>query len=166
LSDSNDDRVLRPTRIDIPAEVRLHLIQLLNQTLACATDLRSHVKQAFWNVKGRESSVLRMLFKAIASELEDYADLVADRIVVLGGLALVTAREAASHSSLLEYPSHITNGEAYIVALAERFAQYGRAVRSGISQAADVEDSVTVAIYTDILRGIDKQLSCLEAHLR
>ena len=102
----------------------------------------------------------------MACELEEYADLVADRIAVLGGLVLGTARAASVHSALLEYPGDITDGEAHVVALAERFAQCGKAVRSAISKAADVEDTVTAAIYTDISRGFDKRLSLLEAHLR
>jgi starvation-inducible DNA-binding protein len=166
LSDSNDDTVLRPTRLDIPVEIRLHLIQLMNQSLACTTDLRSQVKQAFWNVNGKESLGIRALFKRIASELEDYTDLLADRIKVMGGLVLVTTRVAASQSALPEYPGDITEAEAHVLALADRFAQCAKAIRYGISQAADVEDTVTAAIYTDISRGIDKRLSCLEGHLR
>jgi starvation-inducible DNA-binding protein len=138
----------------------------MNQTLASTTDLRSQVKQAFWNVKGKESSGFRALFMRIATELEEYADLLADRITVMGGLALGIARVTASQSGLPEYPSNITDAEAHVLALAERFALCGKTIRHGISQAGDVEDAVTAAIYTDISRGIDRRLSCLEAHLR
>ena len=163
MSDGNDDTMLRATRLDIPVEIRVHLIHLMNQTLASTTDLRSQVKQASWNAKGRESSGFRGLFKRIVSELEEYADLLADRITVTGGLALGTARVVASQSALPEYPGDITDAGEHILALADRFVQCGKAIRYGISQAADVEDSVTGAIYTDISRGIDQRLSCLEA---
>ena len=53
MSDRDGHPVLHPTRIDIPPEIRLYLITLLNQTLACTVDLRSQVKQASWNVKGQ-----------------------------------------------------------------------------------------------------------------
>jgi starvation-inducible DNA-binding protein len=165
VGDSKDETVLRPTRLDIPVEIRVYLIQLMNQTLASTTDLRSQVKQACWNVKGKESSGVHRLFKKIAAELEDYSDLLADRITTIGGLALGTARVTASQSALPEYPSNITDAEAHVSALAERFAECAKAFRYGISQACDVEDAVTAAIYTDIARGIDKRLSCLEAHL-
>jgi hypothetical protein len=36
---------LHPMRMDIPAEIRRCVMTLLNQTLACTADLRSHVKQ-------------------------------------------------------------------------------------------------------------------------
>jgi starvation-inducible DNA-binding protein len=147
-------------------EIRLHLIQLMNHTLACTIDLRSQVKHVFWNIRGKQASGVRVLFKGILSDLEEYADLLADRIAVMGGSVLVTTRAVASQSALPEYPGDTMDAEAHVLALADRFAQCGKAVRYGISQAADVEDTVTAAIYTDISRGIDKRLSCLEVHLR
>ena len=56
MSESEHHPFLYPTRIDLPPEIRLYLITLFNQTLACTVDLRSQVKQAVWNVKGKECS--------------------------------------------------------------------------------------------------------------
>ena len=44
-----------PVRHDRPPEIRLYMIQLLNQTLTCTVDLHSQVKQACWNVKGTDN---------------------------------------------------------------------------------------------------------------
>jgi starvation-inducible DNA-binding protein len=156
---------LNPTRIDIPPEIRLYLITLLNQTLACTVDLRSQVKQASWNVKGKEGSQLHGLFDTIAIELDAYADLIAERLVGLGGVALGTVRTAATQSTLPEYPGDIAAGDAHALALAERFAPYTTAIRDAIAHAADVGDANTAAIYTDISRGVDRRLQFLEAHL-
>src|ERR687884_382338 len=128
---------LHPTRIDIPPEIRLYLIRLLNQTLACTVDLRSQVKQASWNVKGKEGAQLRAVFATMATELDAYADLMADRLVGLGGVALGTARTAATQSALPEYPRNIASGDAHALALAERFAPYAAAMRDAIVHAAD-----------------------------
>lgn len=156
---------LHPTRMDIPLEIRGYVIQLLNQTLAFTVDLRSHLKQAGWNVRGPDFFPLQTLFTTMASELDAYADLVAERIAVLGGVARGTAHTAAMQSRLAEYPDALMDGHAHVVALAERFAPYARAVRGGIALAADVEDADTAAVYTDISRGVDKRLWGLEAHL-
>ena len=56
MSHRDDHPVLHPTRIDIPLEIRLYLITLLNQTLACTVDLWSQVKQASWNARGKDYS--------------------------------------------------------------------------------------------------------------
>jgi starvation-inducible DNA-binding protein len=141
------------------------VIQLLNQTLACTVDLHSQVKQACWNVKGTDFASLHTLFTTMATELEADTDLVAERIAMLGGIALGTARTAARQSRLTEYPGALVDGTAHVRALAERFAQYAAALRDDITLAADVEDAGSAAVYTDISRGIEKRLWFLEAHL-
>jgi starvation-inducible DNA-binding protein len=158
--------VLFPTRIDLPPEIRVDVIIMLNQALACTVDLRSQVKQACWNVKGKDFIPLHTLFTTIAATLDTYADLVAERIAVLGGVVMGTARLAVSLSQLPEYPSALVEGNDHVVALVERFARYATVMRGGITQAADVEDAGSAAIYTDISRGVDKQLWLLEAHLQ
>ena len=156
--------VLHPTRIDLPPETRLDVIHMLNQTLACTVDLRSHVKQACWNVKGKDFVPLHALFTKIATELDTYADLAAERIAVLGGVVMGTVRTAAVVSQLTEYPA-LVEGADHVAALVEQFAHYAAVMRSGIALAADVEDAGSAAVYTDISRGVDKQLWILEAHL-
>jgi starvation-inducible DNA-binding protein len=165
MNNSDRNQSLHPTGIDLPSEIRLYVITLLNQTLSCTVDLRSHVKQAGWNVRGTDFSPLQALFATMASELEVYADLLAERIAILGGMAMGTARTAAMQSTLPEYPATIVDGTAHVVALAERFANYATAMRGGIALAADVEDADSAAVYTDISRGVDKRLWVLEAHL-
>ena len=165
MSQSDDNQILYSVRIDIPSEIRLYVIQLLNQTLSCTVDLRSQIKQACWNVKGHDLVLLHALFATMATELDAYTDLVAERLVVLGGVARGTVRTAATHSTLPEYPGAIMDGDAHVRALAERFAPYATALRADIAHATDVEDAGSAAIYTDISRGVDKRLWFLEAYL-
>jgi starvation-inducible DNA-binding protein len=165
MSQSDDNQILYSVRIDIPPEIRLYVIQLLQQTLACTVDLRSQIKQACWNVKGHDLVLLHALFATMATELDAYTDLVAERLVVLGGMARGTARMAATHSTLPEYPGAIMDGDAHVRALAERFAPYATALRADIAHATDVEDAGSAALYTDISRGVDKRLGFLEAYL-
>jgi starvation-inducible DNA-binding protein len=165
MNQSDDNQILYSVRIDIPPEIRLYVIQLLQQTLACTVDLRSQIKQACWNVKGHDLVLLHALFATMATELDAYTDLVAERLVVLGGVARGTARTAVMHSTLPEYPGAIMDGDAHVRALAERFAPYATALRADIAHATEVEDAGSAAIYTDISRGVDKRLGFLEAYL-
>jgi starvation-inducible DNA-binding protein len=162
----DDHPFLHPTRSEICLEIRLYLIALLNNSLACTVDLRSHVKQAAWNVKGREFSQLNDLFAKIANELDAYSDLLAERIAVLGGVACGTVRVAAVQSPLPEYPADLTAGSAHVLAVMERVAPYAAALRASITHAADVEEAGTAAVYTEIVRGVEKRLWGLEAYLQ
>ena len=165
MSQSDDTHGLSPVRSDIPPEIRLYVMQLLQQTLACTVDLRSQLKQACWNVKGRDLVLLHALFATMATELDAHIDLVAERLVVLGGVARGTVRTAATHSRLPEYPGAIMDGDAHVQALTECFASYATTLRADIAHAAEVEEAGSAAVYTDISRGIDKRLWFLEAYL-
>lgn len=154
-----------PTRIDLPAEVRTPIIEQLNKTLATTLDLKTQVKQAHWNVKGMNFYQLHELFDELATELEEYVDMVAERVTALAGTAMGTARIAASESVLEEYPYDAISGQDHVVALAERYSAYAAHVRAGIDVSDDLEDKDTADLYTEISRTADMRLWFLEAHL-
>lgn len=163
---SNGHGQLYSTRIDLPADTRSQVIAVLNQTLASTLDLKTQVKQAHWNVKGMDFYQLHELFDQLASELEEYIDLVAERVTALGGLALGTARIAASQSELPEYPFDILAGKDHVTALADRYATYAKSLRENIAKTDDLGDADTADLYTEVSRAIDKRLWFLEAHLQ
>src|SRR5216683_4930778 len=86
------------TENDIPQELRLKLNVLANQGLADAVDLQMQIKQAHWNVKGPHFIGLHELFDQIDEAVESYVDLIAERIVQLGGIAEGTVRVAATRT--------------------------------------------------------------------
>src|SRR5665213_2408960 len=96
---------------------RIQLNALLNQRLASAVDLQLQMKQAHWNVKGPNFIALHELFDQVDEGVEAYVDLIAERIVQLGGIAVGTARVAAARSQLEEYPLSIAEGLAHVDAV-------------------------------------------------
>src|SRR5947208_8621745 len=100
------------TKTDIPADVRVPVIELLNARLADAIDLQTQTKQAHWNVKGPNFIALHELFDKINEDVEDYVYDLAERAVPLGGVAEGTARMAAKRSSLTEYPASAVDGRS------------------------------------------------------
>lgn len=154
------------TSIDIPAETRGPVIELLNKSLASMFDLASHTKQAHWNVKGKDFYQLHLLFDEIAGELFDFVDKLAERVTTLGGYALGTTRMAAEHSTLPEYPVDATTGTDHVSALVERFAMYAAHARAAIDESNELDDQSTADLYTEISRTLDKRLWFLEAHLQ
>jgi starvation-inducible DNA-binding protein len=154
-----------PTRNDLDLQIRTNVASILSVTLATTLDLKTQAKQAHWNVKGINFLQLHELFDELASELEEFVDLVAERISALGGAPLGTARIAAQNSLLPEYPYDIVDGVDHVTALAERYAIYAAHVRVGIEKTATLGDADTSDLYTEISREIDKRLWFLEAHL-
>jgi starvation-inducible DNA-binding protein len=144
--------------------VRTGVIQLLNGRLADCIDLQTQCKQAHWNVKGSSFIGLHKLFDDINSDVEEYVDLIAERIVQLGGVAEGTARCAAERSSLSEYPMDISEGQEHVDALSTALASFGRMCREGIEETSRMGDADTADILTEISRAVDKWLWFVEAH--
>ena len=152
------------TENDISQNRRVEICALLNQRLADAVDLQTQVKQAHWNVKGPHFIGLHELFDKIDEAVEAYVDLIAERIVQLGGIAEGTARVAAERSRLEEYPLDIADGHAHVEAVSKALSTFGREVRKTIDEADELQDADTADMFTEISRGIDKWLWFVEAH--
>ena len=88
------------TRNDLGESVRTQVAEFLNRRLADALDLQGQCKQAHWNVKGPQFIALHKLFDEVYADVEGYVDLLAERIVQLGGVAEGTIRVAAERRSV------------------------------------------------------------------
>ena len=91
-----DPPVSYETENDISPDRRSELVTLMNQRLADAVDLQLQMKQAHWNVKGPNFIALHHLFDEVEADVRDYVDLIAERVVQLGGTAEGTVRISAS----------------------------------------------------------------------
>jgi starvation-inducible DNA-binding protein len=159
-----DSPRLYPTKNDLPEETRIEAIGLLNQRLAESIDLQTQCKQAHWNVKGATFIALHKLFDEINEDVEEYVDLLAERVVQLGGIAEGTVGIVAERSTLAGYPLALTTGGDHVAALSDALATFGRGVRLGIDEMNDLKDADSADILTEISRGVDKWLWFVEAH--
>jgi starvation-inducible DNA-binding protein len=157
-------RKLYPTRNDLRESTRSQVAALLNRRLSDAIDLQTQCKQAHWNVKGPSFIALHKLFDDVYAAVDEYVDLLAERIVQLGGIAEGTARTVAERSELDEYPLDIATGEDHVKALSAAMAAFGSRIRFAINETDELEDADSTDICTEISRGVDKWLWFVEAH--
>jgi starvation-inducible DNA-binding protein len=154
------------TKNDLPAPARGEAVRLLNARLADCIDLQTMCKQAHWNVKGPQFIALHKLFDEINEDVESYVDLLAERVVQLGGIAEGTARVVARRTTLPDYPLILAAGRDHVEALSDALAQFGRSARIGIEEMNELEDAASADILTEICRGVDKWLWFVEAHVQ
>jgi starvation-inducible DNA-binding protein len=152
------------TKNDLPEAARIEIIPLLNQRLADCIDLQTQCKQAHWNVKGPQFIALHKLFDEINEDVEEYVDLLAERIVQLGGIAEGTVGAVAKRTSLIDYPLTLTTGDEHVAALSDALGEFGRTARIAIEEMTELNDADTADILTEISRGTDKWLWFVEAH--
>src|SRR3989441_11229783 len=120
---------LYPTKNDLPEATRVEVIALLNQRLAECIDLQTQCKQAHWNVKGPSFIGLHKLFDEINESVEEYVDLIAERVVQLGGIAEGTIGAVEGRSTLVDYPLTLSSGAEHVAALSDALSGFARAAR-------------------------------------
>ena len=146
----------------LPEDQQVKLVEILNRRLADAIDLQLQSRQAYWNVKGPQFMALRELFDKVAEGVEEYANLIAERIVQLGGKAEGTAHAVAGRTSLDGYLLGSADGNSHIDVLSTTLTDFGKHARYTSEQATELKDADTAAIFTEIARGIDKWLWFVE----
>jgi len=159
-----DTPTMYQTGNNLPLVERTELNTLLNLRLASAIDLQLQLKQAHWNVKGPSFIALHELFDNIGESVEGYVDMIAERIVQLGGTAEGTIRVAAVRSRLDEYPLSLSDGMAHVNMVATALSTFGKQAYTTIGEADELNDAGTADLFTEILRGIDKWQWFVEAH--
>ena len=153
------------THHDQPESRRVAIVALLNQQLADIVDLGLQAKQAHWNVKGPQFAALHALFDEVAGSLAELADEVAERAVVLGGLAQGTLQVLASQSRLAPYPTDALAENEHLRALSSAIARVAASSREAIQAAQKAGDDGTADVFTQVSREIDTLLWKVEAHI-
>lgn len=153
------------THHDQPEARRVEVIALLNRELADVLDLKLQAKQAHWNVKGAQFAALHELFDEVAAGADAIADELAERAVMLGGVARGTLQTITSASRLEAYPLEAFASEEHVWALSGALARVTRSVRDAIAVATAQEDAGTADVLTQASRSLDKLLWQVEAHV-
>ena len=72
---------------DVPDHTRADVLALLNAWLADSIHLMQQTKKAYWKVQETTCTALHTLFDGIVDAADESLDLLAERVMHLGGLA-------------------------------------------------------------------------------
>jgi len=104
-NDGHDPRllpILIQPNIGLESEVRLPIVEILNNSLANESVLSQKTRSAHWNSSGSGNFELNILFETQYKQLDEIADKIAERTRILGGMAISSFKEFLAHSRLEE----------------------------------------------------------------
>jgi starvation-inducible DNA-binding protein len=153
------------THNDTPTNAKKVSTELLNARVADGIDLALITKQAHWNLRGRQFIAVHEMLDKLRTDMDDYNDTMAERVVQLGGIALGTSQIVSKTSKIKAYPTEAASIEQHLKALIERYGQFANDVRKNIDETDDAGDAGTADVFTEVSRGVDKWLWFLEAHI-
>jgi starvation-inducible DNA-binding protein len=151
--------------IALEGNAKSAVIDILNARLADAIDLSLIIKQAHWNLKGREFIAIHEMLDPMRAAVDVHVDVIAERIAQLDGIALGTSQVVAKATKLDAYPTDIRKIPDHLAALANRFATLANQVREDIDNTDEAGDADAADILTAFSRELDKDLWFIKSHL-
>ena len=105
------------------------------------------------------------MFDTLHANVNVHVDVIAERIVALGGAAFGTASIVAEKTTLPAYPTDIRSGRDHADRMSIAFAAFAKVARAAIETADEAGDAITADLFTAVGAQTDKDLWMLDAHL-
>ncbi len=152
--------------LELEEPVRLEMTERLNQLLADTMTLRDMYKKHHWQVAGPTFYQLHLLFDKHFGEQAEIVDTIAERIQLLGGLALAMAADIAETTQIERPPrgreevpvqiSRLLDAHRIIIGQCRELAE--RADKLG-------DDGTNDLVVSDVLRTNELQSWFVSEHL-
>jgi DNA-binding ferritin-like protein len=133
------------------------VIDLLDRHFASAIDLQLRLRSALWNFEDPRLAETRELGTA-ASEIEQFCNLIAERLRALGTAVQATPQWVQVRSFLDPYPPAGAGDEDYISAIERALAKLGHFASQARERAAALRDETTAALFAKLASAIDRQI--------
>jgi starvation-inducible DNA-binding protein len=147
----------------LPHNARHAAVEVLNACLVDSIDLYNATRSAHWNVKGPHFRSLHTMLEEFYTALQGDIDVIAERVVQLGGTAKGTSQLVAGGSRLPPYPTDIYSGEAHLKELTSRYGACSVSIRKAIDETEKVDDPASADLLTGVLENLDKAIWMMEA---
>ncbi len=135
---------------------------LLQRNLVNLIDLALVMKQAHWNVVGRNFRSIHLQLDEIIASVRDASDEVAERISTLGIAPDGRAETVASESELADYPRDFVKVPETIELVANATKTTIDSLRSAIEKLGDL-DPISEDMCIGISASLEKHLWMLQA---
>jgi starvation-inducible DNA-binding protein len=141
-------------------------VTMLNQVLADTITLYNLYKKHHWQVAGSTFYQLHLLFDKNAEEVLESVDLIAERIQMLGGVALGMPFDVVERTKIERPPQGVECVPGMLARTVEAHATVIRTVREGIELTNNNKDYGTNdLLMSDLLRMHEMQMWFVSQHL-
>src|ERR1700686_49483 len=152
--------------LDLEEPVRLEMTEQLNLLLADTMTLRDLYKKSHWQVAGPTFYQLHLLFDKHYGEQSEIVDTIAERIQLLGGVAIAMAADVAETTRIERPPRGREEVPVQISRLLDAHQLIIGLCRKLSKRASDLGDQGTNdLLISDVLRTNELQVWFLDQHL-
>jgi len=152
--------------ISLGEKARQQSVENLNQLLADTITLRDMYKKHHWQVSGPTFYQLHLLFDKHAGEQTELVDVLAERIMTLGGVCVAMAHDVAETATIPRVPKGREEAPVQISRLLQAHEGILLSARSMAKQAAQIgDDGTNDILVSDVIRRNELQVWFLAEHV-
>lgn len=140
------------------------LHQTLNRQIANWTVLYTKLHHYHWNVKGPQFYTLHAQFETLYGEAAERLDVLAERLLALGGLPVSTLKDSLALATVQE-ASGGESAEQMVAAVAKDFTHLVSELNEGIAVAEAEHDEPTADLFIGHIAELQKHVWMLKAYL-
>ena len=141
------------------------VVEKLNSYLSSVQIMYMNVRGYHWNIVGKQFFALHEKFEELYNSLNEMADEIAERILMLDGKPLHSFTEYIKVSSIKER-LNVSSADVTIKALLEDTVKLLEAEREILSLASDNDDEGTASLVSDFIGEQEKMMWMFSALLK
>ena len=152
--------------IALAESTRRESVSNLNQLLADTISLRDLYKKHHWQVSGSTFYQLHLLFDKHFNEQSELVDLIAERIMMLGGLSIAMSADVAEMTLIPRPPKGREEVPVQVSRLLHAHEIVLKVARTMARQAADEgDDGTNDVLVSNVIRTNEMQVWFVAEHL-
>jgi starvation-inducible DNA-binding protein len=157
---------LKELPIALPDNARAQSVGILNQLLADTMTLRDLYKKHHWQMSGATFYQLHLLLDKHYEEQADLVDMIAERIMTLGGISIAMAPDVAEMTKIARPPKGREDVPSQLARLLEAHEIILRQAHEGASAADESGDDATNdMLVSNVIRTNEPQVWFIAEHL-
>jgi len=151
--------------IGLKEDYKKKMVEKLNAHLSSVQISYMNVRGYHWNITGKQFFALHEKFEEIYNSLNEMADEIAERILMLGGAPLHSFSDYIKISTIKERLK-VSSAEDTVQALLSDTAQLLKMEREILSFASENEDEGTASLVSDYIGEQEKMIWMFNALLK
>lgn len=156
--------IMKTNTLGLPIEETKSLITDLNTLLANFQVYYQNLRGLHWNIRGRKFFELHLKFEELYNDSQIKIDLIAERVLTLGGTPLHTFSDYIQHNEL-EVGKNINNDEKAVKLIVESLSGLLKIERKILNDSGEINDEGTNSMMSDFITEQEKTIWMMNAWL-
>ena len=155
---------MKTNSLGLPIKESEELVNELNGLLSNFQIYYQNLRGLHWNIRGKRFFDLHLKFEELYNDSQLKIDLIAERVLTLGGIPLHTFDDYTKNSKI-KIGKNIHNDEEAIALIVNSLTELLKVERIILSQSGTIDDEGTNSMMSDFIKEQEKTIWMMKAWL-